>query len=85
MWAKHQPELLFIGIIEMKRLEEILGRAYTLAAQVLNGDTPDLATAEELSGECAELLALLNGDMSAFDEPELIDPELLSIAKELLK
>ena len=69
----------------MKRLEEILGRAYTLAAQVLNGDTPDLATAEELSGECAELLALLNGDWSAFYEPELVDPELLSIAKELLK
>jgi len=69
----------------MKRLEDILGRAYTLAAQVLNGDTPDIATAEELSGECAELLALLNGDMGAFDEPDLIDPELLSIAKELLK
>ena len=67
----------------MKRLEEILGRAYTLAAQVLNGDTPDLATAEELSGECAELLALLNGDMSAFDEPKLIDPELIQTAKSL--
>lgn len=69
----------------MKRLEDILGRAYTLAAQVLNGDNPEIDLAEELSGECAELLALFNGDMGAFDDPDLIDPELLSIAKELLK
>jgi hypothetical protein len=67
----------------MRRLEDILGRAYTLAAQVLNGDTPDTATAEELSGECAELLAMLQGDWSAFDDPNLIDPELLSIAQKI--
>ncbi len=67
----------------MRRLEDILGRAYTLAAQVLNGDTPDMATAEELSGECAELLAMLQGDWSAFDDPDLIDPELLSIAQKI--
>ena len=69
----------------MTRLNDILGRAYTLAAQVLNGDKADIALAEELSGECAELLALLQGDMGAFDEPDLIDPELLDIAKELKK
>jgi len=67
----------------MRRLEDILGRAYTLAAQVLNGDTPDMATAEELSGECAELLAMLQGDWSAFDDSDLIDLELLSIAQKI--
>jgi hypothetical protein len=69
----------------MTRLNEILGRAYTLAAQVLNGDKADIALAEELSGECAELLALLQGDMGAFDDPNLIDPELLALAKEIKK
>jgi hypothetical protein len=69
----------------MTRLNDILGRAYTLAAQVLNGDKADIALAEELSGECAELLALLQGDMGAFDDPNLIDPELLALAKEIKK
>lgn len=67
----------------MKRLEDILSRAYTLAAQVLNGDKADIALAEELSGECAELLAMLQGDWSAFDDPDLIDPELASIAQKI--
>ena len=62
------------------RLEEMLGRAYTLAAQVLDGEVPESALAEEVSGECAELLALMDGDMSAFGEPDLIDPELLALA-----
>lgn len=61
------------------RLESILGRAYQLAAQVLNGDDPDASLAEEVSGECAELLSLIDGNMSAFSEPELIDPELMSL------
>jgi hypothetical protein len=63
-----------------ERLEEMLGNAYTLASQVLNGDEPDSTLAEEVSGECAELLALMDGDMGAFGEPELIDPELLALA-----
>lgn len=62
------------------RLEEMLGRAYTLAAQVLDGEVPESALAEEVSGECAELLALMDGDMSAFGDPDLIDPELLALA-----
>ena len=62
------------------RLEGMLGRAYELAVQVLNSDEPDTVLAEEISGECAELLALMDGDMGAFGEPELIDPELRSIA-----
>ena len=67
----------------MTRLNDILSRAYTLAAQVLNGDTADIALAEELSGECAELLALLNGDSDAFESDELIDPELLALVNKL--
>ncbi len=67
----------------MKRLEEMLGRAYMLAAQVLNGDERDIGLAEEVSGECSELYAMLTGDMSSFDEPELMDTELLQIAKSL--
>ena len=62
------------------RLEEMLGRAYTLAAQVLDGEVPESALAEEVSGECADLLALMNGDMAAFGDPDLIDPELLALA-----
>jgi hypothetical protein len=65
----------------MKRLEEMLGRAYILAAQVLNGDEPDIALAEEVSGECSELYAMLSGDLSSFDEPELMDEELLELTR----
>jgi hypothetical protein len=68
---------------DYKRLEEIIGRAYTLAAQVINGEVPEGALAEEISGECAELLTLMDGDMGAFGEPELIDPELMSLARAL--
>ena len=65
---------------DYNRLEAMLGRAQELAAQVLNGDEASISLAEEISGECAELLALMDGDMGAFPEPELIDPELLALA-----
>jgi hypothetical protein len=65
---------------DYNRLEAMLGRAQELAAQVLNGEAPESALAEEVSGECAELLALMDGDMAAFSEPDLIDPELLALA-----
>jgi hypothetical protein len=65
------------------RLAAMISRAQELAAQVLVGDEPDVSLAEEVSGECAELLALMAGDMGAFGEPELIDPELLALAKAL--
>jgi hypothetical protein len=65
------------------RLEAMIGRAYTLAAQVLNGYEPDSTLAEEISGECAELLALMDGDTGAFDEPDLADPELWALASAL--
>jgi hypothetical protein len=54
-----------------------------LAVQVLNGDEASISLAEEVSGELAELLALMDGDMGAFGEPELIDPELLALASAL--
>ena len=65
---------------DYNRLEAMLGRAYTLAAQVLDGEVPESALAEEVSGECAELLALMDGDMAAFGDPDFIDPELLALA-----
>ena len=65
------------------RLEAMIGCAYTLAAKVLNGEVPDSTLAEEVSGELAELLALMDGDMGAFGEPELIDTELLALASAL--
>jgi hypothetical protein len=67
-------------IADYNRLEAMLGRAQELASQVLNGEVPEGALAEEVSGECAELLALMDGDMAAFGEPDLIDPELLALA-----
>jgi hypothetical protein len=68
---------------DYNRLDAMIGRAYELAVQVLNGDEASISLAEEISGECAELLALMDGDMGAFDEPELIDPELLALASAL--
>lgn len=65
----------------MKRLEEMLERAYTLSAQVLNGDVPNIAIAEEVCGECAELLAHINGDRGAFESEDVMDHELVRLTK----
>ena len=65
---------------DYNRLEVMIGRAQELAVQVLNGDEASISLAEEVSGECAELLALMDGDMGAFGDPDLIDPELLALA-----
>ena len=67
----------------MKRLEAMLERAYILSAQVLNGDEPDISLAEEVCGECSELLAHINGDRSAFESEEVMDAELVALAKEI--
>jgi hypothetical protein len=64
----------------MNRLIEMLGRAQELASQVLLGDKPDVSLAEEVSGEFAELLALLDNDMGAFGDPDVIDQELVTLA-----
>ena len=68
---------------DYNRLEDMIARAQELAVQVLNGDEAIISLAEEVSGECSELLALMDGDMGAFGEPELIDPELLALASAL--
>ena len=68
---------------DYNRLEDMIARAYILASQVINGEVPESALAEEVSGECSELLALMDGSMSAFGQPELIDPELLALASAL--
>lgn len=62
------------------RLESILSRAYTLAAQALDNEI-DTALAEEVSGECAELLAHIAEDRGAFESDEVKDMELMSLAK----
>jgi hypothetical protein len=67
----------------MKRLEAMLERAYILSAQVLNGDEPDISLAEEVCGECSELLAHINGDRGAFESEEVMDAELVALAKEI--
>lgn len=69
----------------MTRLTEMLERAQELATQVLLGDTPDISLAEEVSGEFAELLALLDNDMGAFGDPDVIDQELVTLATALNK
>jgi len=70
---------------DYSRLEDMLGRAYELAAQVVNGEKADTSLAEEVCGECAELLALMGNDMGAFNDEEVIDKELQSLAFALNK
>ena len=65
----------------MKRLHEILGRAYELSAQILNDCEADISLAEEVCGECAELLAHINGDRSAFESEDVMDAELVRLTK----
>jgi hypothetical protein len=68
---------------DYSRLENMLGRAYELATQVVTGDKASTSLAEEVCGEFAELLALMDNDMGAFGEEELIDKELLALASAL--
>jgi len=65
------------------KLDQILGRAYELAAQVVTGETPDIALAEELCSECAELLAMIDEDWGAFESSDLMDPDMLRLADTL--
>jgi hypothetical protein len=68
---------------QLKRLEAILSNAYALAMQVQDG-TVNLSLAEEVSGECAELIALLNNDTGSFGDADCIDPELVALANRLM-
>jgi hypothetical protein len=59
----------------MKRLIDIIGRAYDLSMQVQD-DKIDPALAEEVSSECAEFLAIWDEDWGAFDSMDSVDQEL---------
>jgi hypothetical protein len=63
----------------MDRFIEIVERAYALALQAQSGEVePELA--EEVAGECAELLAHINQDNGAFGDDECKDQELVALA-----
>jgi hypothetical protein len=64
----------------MKKLIEMLERAYELGMQAQNNEV-DQGLAEEVTSESAELLAMLNNDWSAFESEEVMDAELLKLTK----
>jgi hypothetical protein len=69
-----------------RRLERIIANAYALALQVQDDNRDERilqSLAEEVSGECAEFLALLNGEFGSFDSEECMDAELVGLADEL--
>jgi hypothetical protein len=67
----------------MERLLEMIERAYKLSVQAQE-EKIDIALAEEVSGECAELLAYLNRDYGAFGDDECKDQELIELSNKLL-
>jgi hypothetical protein len=70
----------------LERLEAMIVNAYTLALQVQDDNRDEnvlQALAEEVSGECAEFLALLNNDMGSFGDDACIDPSLVALVEQL--
>jgi len=70
----------------MKRLEKIIANAYQLALQVQDDNRDERvmqALAEEVAGESAEFLALLNNDLGSFGDDDCMDPELIELAAQL--
>lgn len=70
----------------MDRLIEMLSRAYALALEVQDDNRDERVVhtlAEEVSGECAEFLALFNEDMGSFGDDECIDQNLVALVKKL--
>jgi hypothetical protein len=66
----------------LERLETIISNAYTLALQAQDNEIdPDLA--DEVAGECAEFLALLDGDAGSFGDEECMDAELIALVEQL--
>jgi hypothetical protein len=59
-------------------LLEILRRADRLAATAMKGEVPDYEEAEDLSGACGELVALIEDQCQPDDEAT---PALLAVAK----
>ena len=66
----------------LERLETIISNAYTLSLQAQDNEI-DQDLAEQVSGECAEFLALLNNDMGSFSDDACIDPSLVALVKHL--
>jgi hypothetical protein len=67
----------------MDRFIEIVARAYALAVQVQDDNRDEQVLqvlAEEVAGECAELLAHINQDNGAFGDDECKDQELVALA-----
>jgi hypothetical protein len=70
----------------LERLELMISSAYALAVQVQDDNRDEnvlQSLAEQVSGECAEFLALLNNDMSSFGDDACIDPSLVALVKQL--
>lgn len=70
----------------MDRLLAMLSRACALALQVQDDNRDEQvmqSLAEEVSGECAEFLALFNEDMGSFGDEESIDKELVALVEKL--
>jgi hypothetical protein len=83
------PAAQFLGRIilekdmeHLQRLANILGRAYNLALSVQDG-TATQEKAEEVSGECAELLAHIEQDYGGFGDEECMDQGLKALAEKL--
>jgi hypothetical protein len=68
----------------LKRLEAMIARAYDLALQAQDNEV-DQELVEEVSGECAEFLALLNNDMGSFGDDACMDPSLVALVEHLNK
>ena len=62
------------------RLIAIIERAYELGMQAQVGNI-DSVLAEEVTGECGELIALINNNHGVFGDDECIDDQLVGIAE----
>lgn len=70
----------------MKRLVEMIERAYALAMQVQDDNRDEQwlqFMAEEVSGECAEFLALHNNDLGSFGDDDCMDQQLSALVQSL--
>lgn len=70
----------------MDRLLAMLSRAYALAMQVQDDNRDEQvlqSLAEEVSGECAEFLALYNDNLGSFGDDDCMDQQLSSLVQSL--
>lgn len=69
---------------QVYQLTAMLGRAQSLAAQVMLGDKIDTILAEELSGQLSEFIEHLEGHSHHMDD-DAISPELKALADKIIK